>query len=206
MLIFTATFLPMNFCTRTPFIPWMPFPLWYLLLCHNSHHYCQHDNPLLILLCLITTQILVVTRVVIVATSVPTTPATTTSQGVTLLLTRDQPIGNRIGATQGLPSGLDSSMSATNCAPTSVIQLHIVPSFAAVPSNLLLTLLLGMSLLRLGSPTLAWINTSHLILQLWPILQPILIMIICMLVTVRPWHITYWKYYVTFPKTHLYII
>jgi hypothetical protein len=46
-------------------------------------------------------------------------------------------------------------------------------------------LLLGMFLLWLGSPTPARINTSHLILQLWPILHPILVMIICMLVTVR---------------------
>jgi hypothetical protein len=46
-------------------------------------------------------------------------------------------------------------------------------------------LLLGIFLLRLGSPTPAQINTSHLILELWPILHPILVMIICMLVTVK---------------------
>jgi len=92
--------------------------------------------------------------------------ATTTSQGVTLLPTGDQPIGCRTGAMQGLLSGLDSSMFVANCAPTLVIQLHIVPSFTAVHSSLLLTLMLGMFLLRLGSPTPAQINTSHLILQL----------------------------------------
>jgi hypothetical protein len=92
--------------------------------------------------------------------------ATTTSQGVTLLPTGDQPIGCRTGTMQGLLSGLDSSMFVANCAPTLVIQLHIVPSFTAVHSSLLLTLMLGMFLLRLGSPTPAQINTSHLILQL----------------------------------------
>jgi hypothetical protein len=76
-------------------------------------------------------------------------------------------------------------MSAANCAPISVTQLPIIPSFAVVPSSPLLTLLLGMFLLRLGSLTPARINTSHLILQLWPILHPILVMIICMLVTVK---------------------
>jgi len=68
-----------------------------------------------------------------------------------------------------------------------VTQLLIVLNFAAVPSSPLLTLLLGMFLLRLGSSTPTRINTSHLILQFWSILQPILVMIICILVTTRAW-------------------
>jgi hypothetical protein len=75
-------------------------------------------------------------------------------------------IGSRTDVTPGLASGLDSSMPAANCAPVSVTQLPIVPSFATLPSNPLLTLLLGMFLLQLGFPTPTRINTSHLILQL----------------------------------------
>ena len=129
---------------------------------------------------------------------VPTATATLTRTGANLLQTSGQTISSRLDVTQGLGSGLDSSMSTANCAPVSVTQILVVPSFAAAPSCPLLTLLLGMFLLRLGSPTPARINTSHLILQLWPILHPILVMIFCMLVTVR-------TYYVTFPKTHFYI-
>jgi len=64
-----------------------------------------------------------------------------------------QIIGRRIGATQRLDNGLDRRISAANYAQISVIQLFIVPSFVAVPSNPLLTMLLGMFLLRLGSLT-----------------------------------------------------
>jgi len=76
-------------------------------------------------------------------------------------------------------------MSTMNYASVSVTQLPIVPSFAAIPSSPLLTLLLGIFLLRLGSPTPMRINMSHLIFQLWLILHPILVMIICILVMVR---------------------
>jgi hypothetical protein len=89
MLIFIATFLPMNFYTRTLFILWMPLPLYYLLLCRSSHHCWQHHSPLLILLCLIIAPISAVTRVVPVVTGVPITTATTTSHGVPLLPTGD---------------------------------------------------------------------------------------------------------------------
>jgi hypothetical protein len=65
-----------------------------------------------------------------------------------------------------LGSGLNNSMYAANCAPVLGTQLPIVPSFIAALRRLLLILLLGISLLRLGSPTPAQINTSHLILEL----------------------------------------
>ena len=164
MLIFTTTFLPINFCTRTPFIPWTPLPFNCLHLCCRSHHSCQYHNPLFILLCLITAQISAVTAVVLVATGVPTTTVILTRTGTILLSTRGQTIGSRTDATQWLASGLDSSMSAANYALILVTQLPIFPSFIAVPSSSLLTLLLGMFLIRLGSLTPAQINTSHLIL------------------------------------------
>jgi hypothetical protein len=164
MLIFTTTFLPINFCTRTPFIPWTPLPLSCLHLYCRNHLSCQHHIPLLILLCLITAQISVVTGVILVATGVPTTTVILTKTGANLLPTRGQTIGSRTCATQGLASGLDSSMSAANYAPISITQLPIFPSFAAVPSSSLLILLLGMFLLQLGSLTPAQINMSHLIL------------------------------------------
>jgi hypothetical protein len=81
------------------------------------------------------------------ATNAPTTTATLTRTGANLLLTRGQIIGRRTGTTQGLDSGLDNSMSFTNYALVSVTQLPIIPTFAAVPSSPLLTLLLGMFLL-----------------------------------------------------------
>jgi hypothetical protein len=73
--------------------------------------------------------------------------------GDNLLQIGGQTIGNRPGATLALGSGLDSSMYAANYAPVSVTQLLIVHSFAIAFSSLLLTLLLGIFLLRLGSPT-----------------------------------------------------
>jgi hypothetical protein len=97
---------------------------------------------------------------------VPTATATLTKTGANLLQTGDLTTSTRPGATSGLTSGLDSSMPAANYAPVLVTQLPIIPSFAAVPSNPLLTLLLGMFLLQLSSLTPARINTSHLILQL----------------------------------------
>jgi hypothetical protein len=69
MLTFTTTSLPMNFCIRPPFNPWMEA---YLYCC--SHHYCQY--LMLILPHLNITPILVVLGVVLMATSVPTTTVT----------------------------------------------------------------------------------------------------------------------------------
>ena len=51
-----------------------------------------------------------------------------------LLPTRDQSIGSRTGAMQGLPSGLDSSMSAANYAPPLVIQLQLSPVSQQFPT------------------------------------------------------------------------
>jgi len=148
MLIFTTTFLPMNFYTKTHFIPWMPLLLYSIL---------QHHIPLLILLCLITAQTSAATRVTFEVIDVPTAAATLTRIGANLLQTNGQIIVQT--TTQGLGSGLDNSMSIANCAPVSVTQLPIVPSFTIVPSSPLLTLLLGMFLLQLGSPTPA--STRH---------------------------------------------
>jgi len=83
-----------------------------------------------------------------------------TSQiGANLLQIGDQTTGSKPGAIPVLGSGLDSSMYAANCAPILGTQLPIVPSFVAALHSLLLILLLGISLLRLGSPTPAQINT-----------------------------------------------
>jgi hypothetical protein len=125
----------------------MSLPLCCLLLCRSSQHCCQHYRPLLILLCLITAQTSAATGVTLEVIGVPTATATLTRTGANLLQTGSQAIGNRPSASQGLVSGLDSSMSATNYAPISVTQLPIVPSFAAVPTSPLLTMLLGMFLL-----------------------------------------------------------
>jgi len=76
------------------------------------------------------------------AFGVPIATTTITRTCSNLLLTGGQTIGSRIGATQGLDSGLDNRISYANCAPISITQLLIVPSFVAVPSNPLLTLLL----------------------------------------------------------------
>jgi tetrahydromethanopterin S-methyltransferase subunit G len=118
------------------------------------------------LLCLITAPTLASVGVALEVIDILTATATLTRTWANMLQTSGQTIGRRAGTTQGLGSGLDLSMFAANCAPISVTQLPIVPIFAAVPSNPLLTLLLGMFLLRLGSPTPTQINTSHLILQL----------------------------------------
>jgi hypothetical protein len=117
MLIFIATFLPMNFYTRTPFIPWMSLPLCCLLLCRSNHHCCQHHSLLLILLCLITAQTLAATGVVLKVIGLPTATATFTRTRANLLQTGSQTTGSRPGATRGLGSGLDSSMFTANCAP-----------------------------------------------------------------------------------------
>jgi len=97
---------------------------------------------------------------------VPTATATLPKIGANLLQIGGQTTSSRPGATSALGSGLDSSMYAANCALVLVTQLPIVPSFAAALNSPMLTLLLGMFLLRLGSLTLAQINTSHLILDL----------------------------------------
>jgi len=163
MLIFTATFLPMNFCTRTLSIPWLPLPLCCLLLfSRSSHLYCQHHSFLHTMLCLITTPTSAATGVTLEVIGVPTTTVPLPRTWATLLQIGGQNIGSKPGA---IPV-LDSSMYAANCALVLGTQLPIVPSFIAALRSPLLILLLGISLLRLGSPTPAQINTSHLILEL----------------------------------------
>jgi hypothetical protein len=73
-----------------------------------------------------------------------------------------------------------------------------VLSFAAVVTSPLPILLLVPFLPLLGSQTLVRTNTLRLILQLWLIVHPILVMITCMLVTIRvfPYHILGIPYYV----------
>jgi hypothetical protein len=105
------------------------------------------------MLCLITTPTLAAVGVALEIIGILIATATLTRIWVNLLQTSGQTIGNSVGTTQGLGNGLDMSMFAANCAPISVAQLPIIPIFAAIPSNPLLTLLLGMFLLRLGSPT-----------------------------------------------------
>jgi len=144
MLIFTTTFFPMNVCIKTHFIPWMPLLLYSIL---------QHHIPLLFLLCLITAQTSAATGVAFEVIGVPTTTATLTRIGANLLQIDGQIIGSKPDTTQGLGSGLDNSMFVANYALVSVTQLPIVPSFIIVPYSPLLTLLLGMFLLQLGSPT-----------------------------------------------------
>jgi len=132
MLTFTGTFLPKNFCTRTPSIPWLPLPLCCLfLLCRSSYHYCQHHSFLLTMLCLITAPTSAAIGVALEVIGVPTTTITLSRIGANLLQIGGQTTGSRPGATPALGSGLDSSMYAANYAPVSITQLPIVPSFAA---------------------------------------------------------------------------
>jgi len=198
----------MNFCTRPLFNPWIQAHLYCL-----SHCYCQ--CLLLTLPHLSTTPILVVIGLVLVVTSIPTTTITTTKTGLItidsiplLLPTKGRLTGNRTNALWDLDSGpltsFLSRMSSVNYALPSAIQLHNVHSFSAMASNPLPTLLLVMFMAVPGSRKLVWTNTLHLILQLWAILHPILVMIICMLVMVRDF--PYWTYNVIFPKMHFLII
>jgi len=167
MLIFTATFLPMNFCTRTLSIPWLPLLVCcLLLLCRSSHLCCQHHSFLHTMLCLITSLTLAATGVALEVIGVPTATVSLPRTGANLLQIGDQTTGSKPGAIPVPGSGLDSSMYAANCAPVLGTQLPIVTSFVAALRSLLVILLLGISLLRLGSPTPTQINTSHLILEL----------------------------------------
>jgi len=118
------------------------------------------------MLCLITTATSAATGVALEVIGVPTTTVPLPRIGATLLQIGGQTTGSKLGAIPMLGSGLDSSMYAANCAPVLGTQLPIVPSFVAALSSPLLILLLGISLVRLGSPTPAQINTSHLILEL----------------------------------------
>jgi hypothetical protein len=95
------------------------------------------------LLCLIIAQTSAVIGVVFEVIGVPTATVTLTRIRANLLQTSSQTIGSRIGATPAATNGLDNNMSAANCAPVSVTLLPIVLSFAAVPSNPLLTLVVG---------------------------------------------------------------
>jgi hypothetical protein len=169
-------------------------------ICYRNHHCCQ--QLLLILSHLSTTPISHVMRVVLLATSVPTTTVTIIRTGLTtvvfipqLLPTRGRAIDSRTGIILGLDNGhlpiFLRRMSSVNYAQPSATQLHKVPSFTAVASSPLSTLLLGMFMFLLGSQTPAQTNTLQLTLQLWLILHSILVIIICMLVTVKalPYHI-----------------
>jgi len=82
MPTFTTTSLPMNFCIRPPFNPWMEAYLCYHHLYCRSHHCWQ--CLLLILPHLITTPILVVIGVVLVATGVPTATVTIIRTGLAI--------------------------------------------------------------------------------------------------------------------------
>jgi hypothetical protein len=95
------------------------------------------------LLCLIIAQTSAVIGVVLKVIGVPTATVTLTRTRANLLQTSSQTIGSRIGATPAATNGLDNSMFAANCAPVSVTLLPIVLSFAAIPSNPLLTLVVG---------------------------------------------------------------
>jgi hypothetical protein len=137
MLIFTATFLPMNFCTRTLSIPWLPLLLCYLLfLYHNNHLCCQHHSFLHIMLCLITALTSAATGVALEVIGVPTATVSLPRTGANLLQIGDQTTGSKPGAILVLGSGLDSSMYAVNCAPVLGTQLPIVPSFVAALHSL----------------------------------------------------------------------
>ena len=99
------------------------------------------------MLCLITAPTLAATGVILEVIGIPIATVTLPRTGANLLQIGGQTTSSRPGATQGLGSGLDSSMSAANYAPVSVTQLPVVPSFATAPNIPLLTLLLGMFLL-----------------------------------------------------------
>ena len=161
MLIFTTTFLPMNFCTRTLFIPWLLLPIYYLLLLlyRSSHHCCQYHSFLFTMLWLITTLTSSTKGFAIKVFDVPTTTIILSKTGVNLLQIGGQTTSNRPGKTLVLGIGLDSSMYAANCAPVSATQLPSVPSFATALNDHMLILLLPMNLLWLGFPTPAPINT-----------------------------------------------
>jgi len=118
------------------------------------------------MLCLITALTSAATGVALEVIGIPTATVSLPRTGANLLQIGDQTTGSKPGAIPVLGSGLDSSMYAANCATVLGTQLPIVPNFIAALRSLLLILLLGISLLRLGSPTPAQINTSHLILEL----------------------------------------
>jgi hypothetical protein len=167
MLIFTATFLPMNFCTRTLSIPWLLLPLCCLfLLCRSSYLCCQHPSFLHTMLCLITAPTSAATGVALEVIGIPTATVLLPRTGATLLQIGGQTTGSKPNAIPVLGSGLDNNMYAANCALELGTQLPIVPNFVATLRSPLLILLLGISFLQLGSPTPAQINTSHLILKL----------------------------------------
>jgi hypothetical protein len=107
------------------------------------------------MLCLITALTSAATEVTLEVISVPTATVSLLRIGANLLQIGDQTTGSKPGAIPVLGSGLDSSMYAANCALVLGTQLRIVPSFVAALRSLLLILLLGISLLRLGFPTTA---------------------------------------------------
>ena len=102
----------------------------------------QPHNFLLTMLCFITTLTSAATEVTLEVIDIPTTTITLPKTRVNLLQIGGQTTNSRRGATSTLESVLDNSMYAAYCS-----------SFVAALSNPLLTLLLGMLLLRLGSST-----------------------------------------------------
>jgi hypothetical protein len=145
----------------------LPLPLCcLLLLCRSSHLYSQHHSFLHTMLCLITAPTSTATGVALEVIGVPTATVPLPRTGAKLLQIGGQTTSNKPGAIPVLGSGLDSNMYAANCAPVLGTQLPIIPSFVAALRSPLLILMLGIFLLRLGSPTPAQINTSHLILEL----------------------------------------
>jgi len=176
----------MSFCIRLPFNPWLQI------------HLCC---PLFILPNSSTPLILAVTEIVLAATGAPIATSTTTNTGLIFMVlipllprTRSRVIGSRpnglLVLDNGFLTGYLSTTSSVSHASSSATQPYNMLSFAAAVISLLPILLLVLFLPLLGSQKLVWTNMLRLILRLWPILHPILVMITCMLVTVRvfPYH------------------
>ena len=104
---------------------------------------------------------------------------------IPLLLRTGSRADNLLLVDSGLLTDLLSSTSSVNCASPSITQHRNVLNFAAVITSPLPILLLVRFLPLLGSRILVRTSMLLLILRLWPILHPILVIIICMLVTVR---------------------
>jgi len=187
MWIFTTIFLLMSFCIR------LLFPSWLQIHLCCPHHLCC---PLLILPSSSITLILAVTEAVPVETNALTTTGITTMTCLLfvaliplLLWTGSMVIGSSPDDLLLVGSGLLTSplsrMSSVSYASPSAKQPHNVLSFAAVVTSPLPILLLVWFLPLLGSRTPVRTNTLRLILRIWPILHFILVMITCMLVTIR---------------------
>ena len=177
----------MSFCTSLLFQLWLQIRLCYphLLCC-----------PLLTLPSINTGLILAVTEDINTATGTPTTIGIIANTGLIFMVFFLLPLqtGNRVTSSRpngllvlgsGLLTSLLSWLSSINFASLSATSPPNVLSFAVGATNLLLILLLVQFLQVVGSRILVRTNMLLLILQLWPILLPILVMITCILVVVR---------------------